>query len=67
MINITFIYSYIMDKENNQNLLNLSVSSQNISNECQYYDYEELNLYVISMIIIFSNSVFKFTYTCITK
>ena len=32
-----------MDEENNENVLNLSVSSQNISNECQYYDYEELH------------------------
>ena len=44
MVNNTFIYSYnnIMDEENNEFLLNLSGYSQNISNECQYYDYEEL-------------------------
>ena len=41
MVNNTFIYSYnnIMDEEHNEHLLNLSVSSQNISNEGQYYDY----------------------------
>ena len=32
-----------MDEENNEHLLNLSVSSQNISIECKYYDYEELH------------------------
>ena len=36
MVNNTFIYSYnnINNKENNEHLLNLYVSSQNIFNEC---------------------------------
>ena len=45
MVNNTFIYSYnnINNEENNEHLLNVSVSIQNISNECQYYHYEKLH------------------------
>ena len=45
MVNNTFIYSYnnIMDEENNQQVLHLSVSNQNISNEGQYCDCDELH------------------------
>ena len=63
MVNNTFIYSYnnIMDEENNEHLLNLYVSSQNISNECQYYDYEDLgNIFNIHNIFnIYDNNNFS--------
>ena len=58
MVNNTFNYSYnnIMYEENNEHLLNLSVTSQKIFNECQYYDYKELhnifNIYLNARIII---------------
>ena len=50
MVTLFYSYNNTIYQVNNQNLLNLSVSSQNLTDECTHKELQ--TIYLISMIII---------------